>query len=146
MSQSQPSPDTDPLVEALRRKVKGLDERLNELEAENADLRDRVDTLEARVPEPSAADYKQLDKHDKATIVRQKLADTAGSTNGKASMQYKDVITVFDGNPSAGHAYDIMDLAGQVDGFEYGRSPEGEKRLVVDLTDVNDRADLSRRE
>lgn len=146
MSQTQPSADTDPLVEALRQKANHLTERLDDLEAENESLRERVDTLEARVPEPSAVEYERLDKHDKATIIRQKLADTASSTNGKASMQYKDVIAVFDGNPSAGHAYDIMNLAGQIEGFKYGSSPKGEKRLIVTLENVKDRADLSRRE
>ena len=146
MSQAQQSAEVGPLVEALRRKVNTLEDHLDDVEAENDDLRDRVRTLEQRVPEPSAEEYETLDRPDKATIVAQKLVETAEATNGKASMGYKDVIAVFDGRPSPGHAYDIMELAGERDGYHYGASPSGEKRLTFDLDRVNDPTTLSRRE
>jgi cell division septum initiation protein DivIVA len=146
MSQTQTSTETDPLVEALRRKVKLLEEQNETLLETVEELEARVNTLEARVPEPAKQEYDQLDKHDKATIVRQKLYETAKSTNGKAAMSYKDVIAVFDGNPSAGHAYDIMGLAGERDGFNYGQGQDGSKRLTVDSRTVKQPDQLSRRE
>ena len=129
MSQSTEAP---PLLDALRRRINYLHERVEELE----ELKDRVETLEARVPEPSSLDYDQMDKHDRATVIQSRLEETARSTNGKASMGYKDVIATFNGEPSPGYAYDLMELAGQGEGFNYGEDPDGGKRLTFNVTEV----------
>jgi predicted nucleic acid-binding Zn-ribbon protein len=129
MSQAQQQPDAA-LVDALRKKLNDLDERVETLEAENKDLRAKIEVLEDRAPAPGEQEYEAMDKHDKATVVRSKMKETAKATNGKAKMEYKDVIAVFDGRASPGHAYDIMDVAGDGDGFDYGTAPDGTKRLT----------------
>jgi cell division septum initiation protein DivIVA len=139
MSKSQPDA-TDPLVDALRRKVKTLEDRLDDLEAENTELRSIVETLQDRAPDPSRMDYDAMDKADKATVVRSKLKAEAESTTGKAAASYKDVIRMFDGHPSAGHAYDLMDAAAERDGMSINTSPEGQKRLTYNTARVNDSA------
>jgi len=102
-----------------------------------ADLQARVETLEVkfeeldeRAPSPDRKAYDQMDRADKATVVRSKLRSEAEATNGTASMQYKDVVRTFDGNPSAGHAYDIMETAAKGDGYALGTNGEGRKRLT----------------
>lgn len=123
-------PDETNLIEAANNaleNVEHLDNRVTELEA-------RLEAVEERAPDPAKKSYDAMDKADKATVVRQKLRSTAEATNGKAKMEYQDIIAVFDGHPSAGHAYDIMELAGKEQGYNYGKSPEGTKRLTFDLT------------
>lgn len=134
MSQSATPNEPHPLVEALRKKVNRLEDVVEGLEEENEELRAKVEVLEERAPDPSAQEYKAMDKHDKATVVQSKMRETAEATNGTASMQYKDVITVFNGKPSPGHAYDILEVAGQGDGFNYGEAPDGTKRLTYSST------------
>jgi TolA-binding protein len=121
-------------MEALRRKVNTLSDDLRELQAENADLRERVEELEQRSPTLEDRDYEQLDKGDKATILHGKLRETATATNGKASLDYKAVIALWDGRPSPGHAYDIMRVAGTMEQTEYGEGRDGSKRVTIDLT------------
>lgn len=106
--------------------VEGLATRVENLEVQ-------VENLQDRAPDPSKKTYDEMDKSDKATVVRQKLKNRAESTTGKAAMSYKDVLTVFDGHPSAGHAYDIMRSVGEADGFGYDKNPEGQKRITVNL-------------
>lgn len=101
-----------------------------------ADAEERLAALEERNPEPSEKDYDAMDKADKATVIRSKLRRQAESTNGTASVKYKDVIRAFDGRPSSGHAYDIMAAAATVDGFEFGESLGGEKRLAFDQSNT----------
>jgi chemotaxis regulatin CheY-phosphate phosphatase CheZ len=106
--------------------VENLATRVENLEA-------KIEVLENRAPDPSQKAYEDMDKADKVTVVRQKLKDVAENTNGKAAMTYKDVLAIFDGRPSAGHAYDIMRSVKEVDGYDYGQNREGQKRITVNL-------------
>jgi len=60
---------------------------------------------------------------------------------GKAWFDYNDVKALFGNRPSNGHAYDLMEIAAELDGFEYGTF-HGEKRLRANLEAVNDDAVL----
>lgn len=118
--------DNYSLVEVARmagENVATLQERVSELET-------AVETLDARAPDPEQKEYDNMDRSDKATVVRSKLRSEANATNGKARATYNDVIRIFDGRPSPGHAYDIMETVGEMDGFEMGTSPDGTKRLT----------------
>jgi len=127
------------LVEALQRKLNVRDERINELESDVDRLNNRVVELENLVdPDPGHANYGNLGKDEKVWRVRKKLAEMAATRNGKQAMSYRDVMMLFNGHPSAGHCYNLMERAGELDGFEYDANPEGEKRLTVNLDGVND--------
>lgn len=134
--------DLEKRMEALSRARDYLQKRVNELETENNDLRDRLADLEEIVdPDPASRDYQQLTRGQKVRRIRRVLIEQAVSRqNGKAAMEYDDVVWLFDGNPSPGHAYDLMGLAGELDGFEFV-DPEGRnKQIRVDLAAVNDEA------
>lgn len=125
--------DLDPTeqnpIDAVNRAVDQVESMVDRID----DLEATVERLESDTVDPDAREYSRMDKHEKAAVVRQKLREVAKNTGGKAAYNYKDVIRVFDGQPSSGHAYDIMDVAGQADRFEYGEAPDGSKRLTVDL-------------
>jgi len=103
--------------------VENLANRVTELEAQ-------VEALQERAPDPSRMDYDDMDKSDKATVIRSKLKAEADATNGRAKAEYKDVIRMFDGYPSAGHAYDLMEATAELDGCNYSQAPDGSKRLT----------------
>jgi predicted RNase H-like nuclease (RuvC/YqgF family) len=128
---------TDPLVNALRRKVKNQEERIDELESTITELETVVDKLQERAPDPSRMDYEDMDRADKVTVVRSKLKAEAEATNGTAKAEYKDVIRMFDGHPSAGHAYQLMEAAGSKDGCNYNEAPDGTKRVTYRVGGVN---------
>jgi hypothetical protein len=114
------------MVEIVNRSVENVErltDRIEELEAQ-------VEVLEERAPDPSKKQYDEMDRSDKAAVVRSKLKNEAESTTGTAKATYKDVVRIFDGQPSAGHSYDIMDTAAEGDGFNLGTSPDGTKRLT----------------
>lgn len=134
--------DLEGRVEALNRARVYLQERVDELKAENDDLRDRLTDLEEIIdPNPASRDYQELTREQKVHRIRRALIEQAASSqNGKAAMEYDDVVWLFDGNPSPGHAYDLMGLAGELDGFEFV-DPEGRNKQVrADLAAVNDEA------
>lgn len=108
-----------------RRRISALEETVEQLQAE-------IETLTNRVPSAEAKQYDEMDRVDKATVVCSKLRSEADSTGGRAAVKYKDIIRMFDGRPSPGHAYDIMDTAAEQDGFEIGTDPSAEKRLTYD--------------
>ena len=126
------------LVEALQRKLTFHGDRLDDLEAENEALRERVAELESVVdPDPGRGAYDSLSKSQKVMKVRTAVGKKAAeSNNARAQMTYKDVYWLFDGNPSYGHCYDLMERAGELDGFGYQTDPQ--RRLVVNMDDVND--------
>lgn len=129
------------LVEALRRKLTAHGDRLEALETENDQLRERIAELEQVVdPDPGSVEYEQLTRPRKVHRVRKALAENAANSHtGKASMEYSDVIWLFDGQPSAGHAYDLMELAAELDGYSYDEpNGGGQKRVRVNLEAVND--------
>jgi len=108
--------------EALKN-VEDLARRVENLEAQ-------IETLEERAPDPTQMEYDELEKPDKATIIRSKLKGEAEATNGRSKAEYKDIIRMFDGYPSAGHAYDLMEAAAELDGCNYSQAPDGTKRLT----------------
>lgn len=129
-----------------------LDDRIGEQSRMYAALLTRVNELEERVdeleqivePDPGTTAYEQLTKGQKVHRVRKTLAERADARNGVASMKYREVMMLFDGHPSAGHCYDLMERAGEMDGFVYDAAGngEGKKRIRVKLDAVNDDGNL----
>lgn len=121
-------------VETAHRAIENIDElgqRIDDLEAD-------IQSVEERVAEPGQMEYTQMGKAEKATVVRSKLKREAEATSGRSAAEYKDIIRMFDGQPSAGHAYNLMDAAAQVDGYAVGKSPDGTKRLTCTLEAVHE--------
>jgi len=114
--------------------------KLKRLGEENDRLRDRVAELEELVdPDPGGVAYEQLTRDQKVHRVRVTLLKQA--TAGKTPvMKYDDVRWLFDGKPSPGHAYDLMELVAEADGYVYekGGHGKGQKRIRVDPEAVND--------
>ena len=129
-------------VEALNRKLNSAVDRIEDLERENAELRRQVAALQGEVdPDPGSKEYSDLSRAEKVRQIRERLVDVAGADhNGTAAMKYKDVMWLFDGHPSAGHCYDLMERAGQLDGFDYSAAGggKGDKRVTVNLDAVKD--------
>lgn len=120
--------DTD-FPEAVRRAItqwEKTQDRLAELEAV-------VDT------DLDALDYEQMTKKDKVRLIQQHLVEEAdGTANGKAAMKYNDVKWLFNGQPSPGHCYDLMALAGDESGFDYEEfGGDRTNRITVNLGRVN---------
>jgi len=127
-------PETTPLIEAAR---EGLD-NVQDLQERVAELEDRVTTVEQRAPDPSAKSYDEMDKSDKVTVLRSHLKQQAEGTNGRAALSYRDVIGVFEGHPSPGHAYDLMEQAATAEGFAYDTDYDGNKRVRVNLAQTRE--------
>lgn len=128
-------------VDALGRARMNLTERIEDLERENEELRERVATLESVVDtDPDSIAYDALTKDRKVHRIRSKLVEIADNTDGSAAMHYDDVINEFGGRPSPGHAYDLMDAAANLDGFAIDEGPKGKKRISVKTEYVNDLA------
>ena len=133
--------DLEARFDALNRSRLHLMERLDEAEEERNRLRERVAELEELVdPDPGAAEYEQLTRPQKVHRVRRYLVEVAAERNGKAAMQYREVKSLFDGHPSAGHCYDLMERTAELDGFDYDTpsGQGGQKRIRVNLGGVND--------
>lgn len=111
--------------------IEALTERVDALE-------DEVDDLKDRAPDPKRQAYEDLSRSDKVTVVCSKLRSEADATNGQAAAQYKDILRMFDGHPSAGHAYQLMNAAADRDGFQVGKSRDDTKRLTYNAARVND--------
>lgn len=127
-------------VEALSNRTGDLRETIQELERENSHLRDRVSELERVIaPDPEAESYEDLSREQKVFKLRTALVSKATDNQGRARMKYNDVKWLFNDHPSPGHTYDLMKLAGNADGFDYN-DKTGEKRITVDIGDVNDNA------
>lgn len=125
--------DLEPLVDALRRQLKDRTRRVEDLEDRVAELEELVD------PDPGGVAYEQLTRDQKVHRVRVALLEQA--TAGKTPvMKYDDVRWLFDGKPSPGHAYDLMELVAEADGYVYekGGHGKGQKRIRVDPEAVND--------
>jgi len=114
--------------------------KMKRLGEENDRLRDRVAELEQLVdPDPGSVAYEQLTREQKVHRVRVALLEQANA--GKSPiMKYDEVQWLFDGKPSAGHAYTLMELAAESDGYVYetGGHGSGQKRLRVKPDAVND--------
>ena len=127
-------------MDALSRGNAYLRERVDELEAENQSLRGELAELGEIVdPDPGRREYASLSKAQKIHRLRRTLVEQAArSTTTRAKMEYSDVIYLFDGHPSPGHAYDLMRAAGNLEGFAYDASGERQHRITVNLEGVND--------
>lgn len=115
-------------------------ERIDELEAEVAELQGAVDTdLHFR-------EWKEMTKKDKVRRIQAELVESAQQTqNGKDSMDYQDVIWLFNNRPSAGHVYNLMEVAAEGDGFMYEEGKDGRNNsLLVDLDAVKSDAVFQR--
>lgn len=122
-------------------------QRVNELEAENNELREQLERQEYRIGEldlclPRATDdYKSLSTDEKVSRVRKELMDrAAASFNDRAKMDYSAVMwSVFDGKPSADHCYKLMKLAAEdTPGIEFVDPADGNKHVRIDLSTVLD--------
>lgn len=112
-------------------------ERLEALEAENEELKDELFQLRRIVsPDPDHVDYERLSRPEKVRRVRETLLCEAMRSNGHAKMNYREVKMLFNGRPADSHAYDLMELAAEEDGFEYQDKPQ--KRIVVNSGRVTD--------
>lgn len=142
-------------VEALRRKLNnrtegvGYDENYDSL----ADVVAKLDEIDERLrrvervvdTDPDRVEYSEMTKEQKVYRIRQELVENAVATDGTWSLKYRDVMALFNGQPSAGHIYNLMEAGGQMDGFVYDRPGEGdagahtgEYRIRVDTSQVND--------
>lgn len=132
--------DTDPLVVALQRKLNHVSDRLESVEADRDDLKDRVAELERVVdPAPESKGYDDLSRDQKVFRLRTALVTDAMQNGGRAAMRYGEAKSVFGNRPSPGHTYDLMELAAAADGFDYNEDT-GEKRITVNIEAVNDDA------
>lgn len=127
-------------LDVLNDVIDRLEKETADLERENAELRRQVAELKAQVdPDPGSKEYADLSRAEKVRRVREQLVDVAETNhNGKASMKYKEIMMLFGGNPSPGHCYDLMERAGELDGFGYDTNGEGQKRIRVDVDAVKD--------
>lgn len=80
------------------------------------------------------AEYKNLSRAAKLKEIREKLKSKAEqNTNSKAAMDYNDVIWLFDGHPSPGHASELVTKAGDSPGFNFQETEDRNNRVIVDL-------------
>lgn len=111
-----------------------------------ARMQERIDELERLVdPDPGTKDYESLTKAEKVRKVRSAVYRKAKKQTGAAQMTYDEILALFENHPSPGHAYDLMERAGEMDGFEYGNSGpngNGKKRLAVKTDVVKNETDF----
>jgi len=131
-----------PLVEALQRKLNNAVDRVEKLERENDHLKDRVADLESRT-DLSMIPYREMTKREKIGRVRQYAYERAGDTNGKHAMDYNGVIDLFDGEPSRGHAVQLLKWAARDDGYDYEERSPGNNRLTCDASVVKNHGGFS---
>lgn len=126
-------PDELPqVVDALRRMVNDQRDRIEELEDTVERLQQVVDT------DLDAKSYDQLTRQDKVREIRDTLVREAMDHAGTARIEYGEVRAIFGNRPSPGHTYDLMELAGEGEGFGYDDADDTPQRVVVDLEYVND--------
>lgn len=131
-------------MDAMSKRMDYLQEQNDDLREENADLKRRVAQLEEVVdPDPGSKDYDKLDKPEKVRAVRKAVIRKAlnGQNGPKGSMTYDEVLALFGNRPSAGHAYNLMKAAADLEGFAYdnaGTQGQGQKRVRVNLPAVKD--------
>lgn len=117
---------------------------------ESLDLREEIENLEEQVERQQfrlgkfqvvidALDeepYDRLSKDEKVARIRNELIERAErSRNGVAALDYEDIVWgVFDGQPSARHAYDLLELAADHETLEELSDP---RRVSVNLDEAN---------
>ena len=134
------SDEIESRLEALEAWQDAAVTKMKRLGEENEQLRKRVAELEELVdPDPGGTAYEQLTSDQKVHRIRVALLEQATCGNAP-TMKYDDVRWLFDGKPSAGHAYDLMERAANADGYVYetGGHGDGQKRIRVEPDAVND--------
>jgi predicted RNase H-like nuclease (RuvC/YqgF family) len=135
----QRAEQADALAKRALDLVNEKDERIETLEADLDDLRERLATLEGRVtPDPTTKAYNEKTRDERVREIRLTVARKATQTGGKASMDYNGVLMLFNGHPSPGYAYKLLDLAANMDGFTYEKREGTNDRLCVDMAAVSD--------
>lgn len=124
--------DLAPLVKALQRKTNHLDDRITELEDDVALLYEITDI------DPGSIEYDSMSRSQKVRSLRLAVLRRALTRDGKAKMTYREVMTLFNDHPSAGHCYDLMRDAASLAGFEYADTGPGDHAVRVDVSAVND--------
>lgn len=128
-------------AEAAEKRADEAEERVGELEA-------RVKRLETAVDaNPDGKAYDDMDLDERVGAVQHFTVKRAMQNGGKARIDYKDVLALFQDNCSDGYAFKLMRKAAGVyendsekEGFGFGNNAEGEYRLSVNVEDVNDEA------
>lgn len=134
-------PDTETLVQIHESRLDALNDTVERLENLVDEQAERIAELETLVdPDPGSTPYEQLTKDQKVNQVRGHLVNVADASNGKASLQYREIKTLFNGHPSPGHCYDLMRAAATIDGFQYDSNGNGNKRIRVNTGAVKDDA------
>lgn len=117
----------------------------DEIDPESVEcLEERVSALEGATGINLAnAEYKTLSRAAKLKQIREKLTKKAeDDPRGKAAMDYNDIMWLFDGHPSPGHASELTKAAAGYDeetgqstreGFDYQKHEDRNNRVVVDL-------------
>jgi len=119
-------------------------EQRQELEETVDRLVERVGELEAKTATDDRA-YETLSRNEKVGMVREHLHRRAQAAGGRAQIDYDDIVwEVFGGEPSADHAYTLMELAAEAEGFRVRDPDEGNKHLAVDIDDASAGAAFSR--
>lgn len=130
----------DDTIDAHDRRIGENAKDLAYLKQEVRELRETIDRIERVVDTGSgAATYEAMTRKDKVRKVRAYLVEQAQS--GRAYLTYDNVVAVFDGRPSPGHAYDLMRLAGEAQGFDYQEREDGRpNRIVVEIDEISEDA------
>jgi chromosome segregation ATPase len=136
--------DLEARKEAASRWRDSRENRLADVEDDLADLQATVADLRGRVdPDPESTAYREKSREQKVHEVRVANArKAAGRANNRAQMTYRDVMALFGEQPSAGHAYQLLELAAEGDGYEYRDGDDRCNRLTVNLEGLNDDAVL----
>jgi len=136
---SQPGITAEDAIQVAQRalrKVNEVESELSRLREENEHLRQRVTELE--VAQPDADDYTSLDRDAKVGMIRQHALAKADDNSGLAQLDYHAIRwEVFNGEPSCGHSYDLMEQAAEAGGFHMGTTSDDNKALKVVLPEVS---------
>jgi len=131
----------------LRGRIHSVEERLDEDDLNSGDsdvddgvieeIRSDIEELQHIVNvDLDGKSYQELTRDDKIREIQATLLNEAvGRKTAKAAMNYSDVRFLFGGKPSTGHVYDLMQVAGQEQGYDYQERDE-KNRIVVDASDV----------
>lgn len=119
-------------IDALSAWIDAQEDRIDELEETVERLQTIVDT------DTDAKDYAQLTRQDKAREIRDSLVREAMRRSGTARLEYGEVRAIFGNRPSPGHTYDLMELAGEAEGFWYDDAEDTPQRVTVELDGVNE--------
>lgn len=143
MTQQRPDIDAKDALRVAQRaltKVNDLEDTVAGLQAELEDAHEELTELSLRVSEfDEDRSYDDLTRNEKIGAVREHAFSRATETNGRAALDYNDVMWgVFECEPGAAHCYDLMQWAADAAGFDV-RDRDGEpKQLVVDAAAAKD--------